>query len=376
MFHYVRIIDSPAADEVAHFVKYHSIVADGQRQRVAFAGIGIRNQHVTAVTQLKAMQFGSCVRKIGLDRLAPGPAVIGRKGAIEVSAFAVIPEQCHQVAVRKHPPERLFGCQFTGGAQNGVRLPLIDRFYPAYHKVHALFFVVIGPPGRHPLAGRDFFGREVINRIVIDNPQIFPALLLRIPTEGVQFEARPEKAGCLVQRGQRQQFALPQPESATDPPKAFIGSCSVVFRIFARIGRRRRHKLRFAPFQSICTRCELHPLPHLILNSRPVAPHRPELSIVVDQVIVLVDAISVPDVADDYVLAGDLRKAVKIDLARVIRYPFRPKHYFGRRILCRIRIIGRFFRRRRIGAAAEEQQAKGGKQEMAIGSFLFHKNIG
>ncbi len=326
MFDYVRVVDPAAADQIAHPVECHAIGAQRKNQGIAPARVRVRHQDVTPVPESQAVDFGGGVGEVGLNRHAPGLAVVAREGSVQVSAAAVVAEEGHQAAIRQRPPEWLFGGKFAAGTEDGEGLPPIDALPSANEKMDARLFVIVGPARHHPLAGGDFLGREVIDGVFGDHSQIFPGFIVWVQAKSVQFQARPEEAGRLVQGSQRQQLAIALPEATGDPAKSSGGARVIKLGIGSRVGWHGGQELGVAPFQAIPTGGELHPLSDAIFNARPVAPHGPKPAGVMRQVVMLVDAIRCPDIMDDRMLALDSRQIRKINLVRIVWNPSARQH--------------------------------------------------
>ena len=144
----------------------------------------------------------------------------------------------------------------------------------------------------HPVARAQLERREVVDGVFEDEACIAPLAGVFVEAEGAEFEALAEKTRRFIERGECEQFAITFPEAARDPAHAFVRACAVVRRIGAGVRRDGRHELRRVPFQAIGTGRELHSLAHTILDARSIAPHRPELAVVMREVVVLVHATS------------------------------------------------------------------------------------
>jgi hypothetical protein len=110
-------------------------------------------------------------------------------------------------------------------------------------------------------------------------------------------------------------------------------------RVRSRLRRVRSHQSRRIPLDPVRTRGVFHHLTHPVFKLRTIAPHGPETSVIVDQIVVLIDAISGANIAHNYVLDRESRELVKINLVMIQWRPVAGKHQGRPRVGNRIGIL-------------------------------------
>ena len=91
-----------------------------------------------------------------------------------------------------------------------------------------------------------------------------------------------------------------------------------------------------------------------VLDARAVAPHRPESTFVMDEVVVLVDAVAPVRIAHDHMLHRHAREVREIDRVRVGRHPVTLEHDARTGVL-------RWVRRGRIGIGMRRGRGRHGR---------------
>jgi hypothetical protein len=128
-------------------------------------------------------------------------------------------------------------------------------------------------------------------------------LLLAVPAEGDQLQIAVVVSRGFEQAGQRQKFAIANPQTTRDVAVAFLWG--------------QGEDLCLAPGEAVRARGEPEVLTRLILNDRTVAPETPETAVVVREIVVQSELPLGIANADDAVLARQPGQGGKIDARRI-----------------------------------------------------------
>src|SRR5262245_48280125 len=96
VFEDVWIVHMTIANGPGEFGEQQAVVADRNRQRIAFFWVGVGDKHIAAVMQTQTVKLCRGIGKIRAHRCAPGSAMIDREAAIEKAAAPVVAKEGRQ----------------------------------------------------------------------------------------------------------------------------------------------------------------------------------------------------------------------------------------------------------------------------------------